>query len=393
MASNTAWFYPSSLGFAAATRMRSLAAAGARTMAIAENLIWPAAGASSVQAARAAARMVRAYFLIVAALGFAALVLGIESRLTPSLFAIAPPVDLFPPLSDQAWFGAFTLHQQDPVFAACGGSENPAQFKVLYWWEWLRRGSMLLLAGSFASGFFISGLLPEYRFALRRHVALCLIGLGYLAARWGLDFALPHVEDLVRYNTGQYRHALDMTFASVALAVALTSVIAPPTATGMSSVRRLSRTGWLWIALIVLDICFGALFASRDAISVWRSFPWYETSVLPPLDRLTSYAPLWLNFTFNQYMIQLVHRILSIGLWVVLIATMVWTRRRNPRALLGAAALFVFMTAQMAAGIATLVLGGSAVASLLHQVGAILLLAGAFTILTLPHQSGSMSQA
>jgi cytochrome c oxidase assembly protein subunit 15 len=356
-------------------------------MAIAENLIWPSAGVS-VEPARAAARTVRLYFLILAALGLAALVLGIESRLTPDLFAIAPPVNLVPPLSDQAWFGAFVLHQQDPVFAACGGAENLAQFKVLYWWEWLRCGSVLLLAGMFASGFFIAALLPEYRFALQRHVALCLIGLGYMATAWGLDFAVRHIEDLVRYNTGQYRHALDMTFASAALALVLASVIAPPTPTALPAARPSRRTGWVWIALIILDICSGALFASRDAITVWRSFPGYETGVLPPLDRLIAYAPLWLNFTFNQYMIQLVHRILSVGLWLGLIADLIWTGRRSPRALAGAAVLFVLMTAQMAAGIATLVLGGSAAASFLHEFGAVVLLAGAFVVLTLPHQSG-----
>jgi cytochrome c oxidase assembly protein subunit 15 len=356
-------------------------------MAIAENLIWPSAGVS-VEPARAAARSVQLYFLILAALGFAALVLGIESRLTPDLFAIAPPVNLVPPLSDQAWFGAFVLHQQDPIFAACGGAENLAQFKVLYWWEWLRSGSMLLLAGTFASGFFISVFLAEYRFAWKRHVALGLIGLGYLAAAWGLDFAVRHIEDLVRYNTGQYRHALDMTFVSAALALVLASVIAPPTPTALPAGRPSRRTGWLWIALIILDICSGALFASRDAITVWRSFPGYETGVLPPLDRLIAYAPLWLNFTFNQYMIQLVHRILSVGLWLGLITNLIWTGRRNPRALAGAAVLFVLMTAQMAAGIATLVLGGSAAASLLHEFGAVVLLAGAFVVLTLPHQSG-----
>jgi heme a synthase len=348
-------------------------------MAIAENLIWPSAGESPTGDARASVGAVRLYFVMLAALGLAALVLGIENRLTPSLFAVAPPVDLVPPLGDQAWFGAFALHQQDPVFTACGGSENLAQFKVLYWWEWLRRASLLLLAGSFVSGFFIAALLSEYRFALRRHFALCLIGLGYMAARWCLDFAVPQVEDLVRYNTGQYRHALDMTFASVALAMVLASAVAPA---ALRSTRSSSRTGWIWIALIILDICSGGLFASRDAVTVWRNFPGYETGVLPPLDRLTAYAPLWLNFTFNQYMIQFVHRILSIGLWVALIANVVWTGRRHPRALLGAAVLSVFITAQMVAGIATLMLGGSAVASFLHEVGAVVLLAGA--ILTLP---------
>src|SRR5580704_3355134 len=141
-------------------------------MAIAENLIWPSAPAPAVAPAapaRAETLVLRIYFLMLAILGLAALVLNVENRLTPDLFATAPPVDLLPPLSDQAWFGAFTVHQQDPVFAACGGSESLAQFKVLYWWEWLRRASTLMLAGSFASGFLIAALLPGYRFVLRRH--------------------------------------------------------------------------------------------------------------------------------------------------------------------------------------------------------------------------------
>ena len=361
-------------------------------MAIAENLISPSAGVSpelaSAQPARADVRAVQLYFLILAALGLAALVLGIENRLTPGLFAIAPPVDLLPPLDDQAWSAAFELHQQDPVFAACGGSENLAQFKFLYWWEWLRRGSTLLLAGTFASGFLVAGLLPGYRFVLRRHIALCLIGIGWLVVGWCLDVAVAHVADLVRYDTGQYRHALDMTFASVALALVLASAIVPPSARAVRSTRPLSRTGCLFVGLIVLDICSGALFASRDAISVWRSFPWYDTGVLPPLDRLTTYAPLWLNFTFNQYMIQLVHRVLSIGLWLALLANLIWVSRRNPRALVGAAVLFVLVTAEAAAGIATLWLGGSAVASFLHEVGAMVLLAGAFVVLMPRPQPG-----
>jgi cytochrome c oxidase assembly protein subunit 15 len=361
-------------------------------MAIAENLISPSAGVSpelaSAQPARADVRAVRLYFLVLAALGLAALVLGIQNRLTPGLFALAPPVDLLPPLDEQAWSAAFELHQQDPVFAACGGSENLAQFKVLYWWEWLRRGSTLLLAGTFAAGFLLAGLLPGYRFVLRRHVALGLIGIGYLAVGWCLDVAVPQVADLVRYNTGQYRHVLDMSFTDMALAVVLASAIIPPSARRARARRPLSRAGCLFVGLIVLDICSGALFASRDAISVWRGFPGYDTGMLPPLDRLTAYAPLWLNFTFNQYMIQLVHRVLSVGLWLALFARLIWMRRREPRAWVGAAVLFVLVTAEAAAGIATLRLGGSAVASVLHEVGAAVLLAGALVVFTARQQPG-----
>jgi cytochrome c oxidase assembly protein subunit 15 len=347
-------------------------------MAIAEHLTWPAAEVSSAQSARAAVRTARVYFLMVAALGLAALVLGIENRLTPGLFPVAPPVDPVPPLGAQAWYGAFALHQQDPIFAACGGSENLAQFKVLYWWEWLRQASLLLLTGTVLTGFCITALWPAYRFALKHHVALGLGALGYLAAVWCLNIAVAHHADLARYNVGQYRHALDMTFASVALAFVLAGAVAPPTATGFT----LRRAGWIWIALIVLDIGSGALFESREAISVWRSFPGYETGVLPPLDRLTAYAPLWLNFTFNQYTIQFVHRMLSIGLWVGLVAYAIWSARGHSRAILGAVVLVALMSAEMAAGIATLVLGGSAALSFAHEIGAVLLLASAVVLLT-----------
>jgi len=365
-------------------------------MAIAEHPIWPNVAASagaSAAPAHAEALAVRLYFLILAVLGLAALALGIGNRLTPDLFAVAPPVDLLPPLREQAWFGAFTLHQQDPVFAACGGAENLAQFKVLYWWEWLRRASMLLVAGSFASGFFIAALWPGYRFALPRHVAICCIGVGYLVAAWGLDLTLPHVADLVRYNTGQYRHALDMTFAGGALALVLASAIVPPNPQASRSPRPLGLAGSVWIGLIVLDICSGALFAARDAGTVWRSFPGYETGLLPPFDRLIAYAPLWLNFTFNQYMIQLVHRALSIALWVGLIGNVIWNGRRDARARAGAAVLLVLVTAQMAAGIAALVLGRSPVASFVHEIGAITLLAAALVVLRPWRQSGAMSRA
>jgi heme A synthase len=152
-------------------------------------------------------------------------------------------------------------------------------------------------------------------------------------------------------------------------------VVAPPVQAERPS--SWGRAGSLWIALIILDLGSGALFASRDAISVWRGFPGYEAGVLPPLDRLTAYAPWWLNFTFNQYMIQLVHRTLSIGLWVAMIADVV----RTSQCRAGVVALIALMTAQMAAGVATLWLGGSAVAFFLHEVGAIFLLAGALVIL------------
>jgi len=347
-------------------------------MAVAEKLIQRSAAVSAPATlpARSDALAARVYFLLLTALGFAAFALGIRDRWTPDLFAVAPPVDLLPPFGEQAWYTAFVRHQQDPVFAACGGVESLAQFKVLYWWEWLRRGTLLLLGGTFMSGCAFAALLPEYRFALKRLAAIALIGAGYLAAVLLLGGGQARVEDLARYDVGQYRHALDVTFASVALALALSAAFAP------LKPARVSRAGLFYLALIVLEIGVGALFTARDAGAVWRDFPGYEASAFPPLDRLTAYAPLWLNFTFNQYTIQLVHRLLSLGLLIALVVNLTLSGRRNRSVVMLAAALFALVTAELAGGIAALWLGASA--SFAHQVGAILLLAGAFLAFAAP---------
>ena len=322
-------------------------------------------------------RLVRLYFAVLSVLGLAALVFGIENRLTPTgVFLFAPPVDLVPPLTSQAWFGAFAVHQQDPVFIACGGTESLAQFKALYWWEWLRRGALVLVAGVAAVG--LVGASLWFRFALRRFAGLGVIVFGYFVASALFDLAASHVETLIRYNVGQYRHALDLTFACIAVAACFASAMAPPGSPAPAPARTFVAAAWAGIVLVVLAIATGALFAARDAAAVWPDFPWYETGLLPPLDRFTGYAPLWLNLTFNQYTIQLLHRLAAVVLWVALLGVAISMWRRKAPAYKTVGMLFAVVTAEMAAGIATLVLGVPAIPSVVHEVGAVFVLAGVF---------------
>jgi heme a synthase len=334
---------------------------------------------AAAEPSRAAVRLVRLTFAVLSVLGLAALIFGIENRLTPTgVFLFAPPVDLVPPLTSQAWFGAFAVHQQDPVFIACGATESLAQFKALYWWEWLRRGSLILVAGVAVVGLAAASL--WFRFALRRFAGLGLIVLGYFVANALFDLAASH-ETLIRYNVGQYRHALDLTFACIAVAACFASAMAPPGSPAYAPARAFAVVAWAGIVLVVAAVATGALFAARDAAAVWPGFPWYETGLLPPLDRFTGYAPLWLNLTFNQYTIQLLHRLAAVVLWVALLGAAISMWRRKAPAFKTVGILFVVVTAEMAAGIATLVLGVPAVPSVVHEVGAVFVLAGVFFLL------------
>jgi len=313
--------------------------------------------------------------------GLGAFVFGIENRLTAGgLFNLPPAIDWIPPLSARDWWAAFTLHQQDPAFAACGGTESLAEFKTLYWFEWLRRFSVLAVAIATTVGLFGAGLMRTYRFARPRLASLVAAAFVFWIARILVEDTVAHVEILKSFDVGQYHHAADVTFASVLMAVALAFAVAPTTAGASTRSRRSNRSEWLWLVLVVLNICFGALFAARDAAAVWTTWPGYDGRWLPPLGQLLAYTPIGLNFTFNQYTIQLVHRVLSTGLWVAALWQFVALVGRG-FAVNVVSVRFVLLTVQMATGIATLILGVPPVLSIVHQVGPIALLACSFGIL------------
>jgi heme a synthase len=348
-------------------------------MAITGDVTWFGSTAGAVPS-RSAVRAMRLYFVALALLGLAALILGIENRIAPTgAFLFAPPVDLVPPLSASAWFGAFAAHQQDPVFVACGGTESLDQFKALYWWEWLRQASLVVLAGAVAIG--LAAALLRYRFALRWFVGPSLVVLGYFLAGAAFDVAASNVDTLIRYNVGQYRHALGLTFASLTIALALATGLGAPR-THLRVPRMLPLVlAWAGVMLATASVATGALFAARNAAAVWPSFPGYEGAALPPLDRLGGYTPLWLNLTFNAYAIQLEHRLVAFALWGVLLAALTVAMHRWAPAWKALGALLLIVTAQMASGSAALVLGVPAVPALVHEVGGVIVVAGFFYLL------------
>ncbi len=350
-------------------------------MAVAELPIAPAGEVQRAVVVMAAVPSARLYFAVLSLLSLGAFVLGVENRFTADgLFLVPPLVEWIPPLSAQEWDQAFAIHQQDPIFAACGGTETLSLFKILYWWEWLRRASLLMLTAGVAFGLYGACAWPRFRFVLPRLGGLTLLVVAYWPARAVVQFAVSGAGAVSSFNVGQYRHAVDVAFACAAVAGVLASAVAPPLPDAGAVSRRVDRTEWLWIGVILVDICFGALFAARNAAAVWPTWSGYEGHVLPPLAQLVSYSPWWLNFTFNPYTIQLVHRVLSGALWIAalwqLVSSMLHAGQTK-RAVMR----FGLISAQMLTGVATLVLGVPAALSIVHQVGAIFVLAASLAFL------------
>jgi cytochrome c oxidase assembly protein subunit 15 len=318
----------------------------------------------------------RAALAAAAFFGVAAFILGAGNRFTSGpWFLYIPEVTLIPPIGRAAWEQAFVIHQQSPLYALCGGyevggMESITVYQFLYGWEWVRIASVALFVAVLflALIFFLCHAAKSARRPdLLPWIGLVAAGVSYLVLRYFAD----HAGLFATINLGQHRHALDVTFASVGLAMLIVGAVAPGRSQAGSAIPRLA-----WGSAIALNIAFGALFEALDAGPLWTTFPGYTDSLLPSSDRLFAFNPIWRNLTENGYLIQTCHRVLSIGLWAAASLAVVtavlrglpWTR---------AAVLFGLLTLEGALGVATLRAGEPLVLSIVHQACAIAVLAAA----------------
>jgi hypothetical protein len=317
----------------------------------------------------------RVALAVAAFFGVVAFILGAGNRFTQGpWFLYIPEVSLIPPIGRAAWEQAFVVHQQSPLYALCGGyaaggMESVTIFRFLYAWEWLRIASTALFAAALFPAlvcFIARAARSTERPALLPWLALLAACAAYLVLRYFAD----HAGLFASINLGQHRHALDITFASVGLAL----LIAGALSQGPS---QATFTRVAWASTIALNIAFGALFEALDAKALWTSFPGYTDSLLPGADRLFAFHPVWRNITENGYLIQTCHRLLSIGLWAAAAVALATALLRG-HAWRRAGALFALLTLEGALGVATLqAVEQPVVLSIAHQALAIAVLAAA----------------
>ena len=105
------------------------------------------------------------WLLAVAALVFTMVVVGGITRLTESGLSITewkPVSGAIPPLSEAAWQDAFAKYQQIPEYQLINKGMTLAQFKFIYFWEFVHRLLGRLIGVAFA--------LPLVWFAVRRAI-------------------------------------------------------------------------------------------------------------------------------------------------------------------------------------------------------------------------------
>jgi cytochrome c oxidase assembly protein subunit 15 len=323
-------------------------------------------------------RAVAVWLLVVAAFILAMVVVGGATRLTGSGLSITewkPIMGALPPMGESAWQTAFAKYQQIPQYRLVNQGMTLGEFKGIFWWEWAHR-----LLGRTVGLVFA---LPLVVFLIRRQIPKRLIwrcvgllvlgGMQGVVGWWMVASGLSE-----RVSVAPERLA---THLGLALALFVATLWTALDAWA-GQPRHEAATRWkigslAFLGAVFLQCLLGALVAGTHAGFTYNDWPLMEGAVVP---RDYAGTGFWQTLAHNQASVQFNHRIgaylISIAA-VVIVAMVARTRGMAAQSKQAAYALAGVVAFQVILGIATLMAGVPLWLGILHQSGAVLLLAAA----------------
>jgi cytochrome c oxidase assembly protein subunit 15 len=323
-------------------------------------------------------RAVAVWLLIVAAFILAMVVVGGATRLTGSGLSITewkPIKGALPPMGDSAWQAAFDSYKQIPQYKLLNRGMSLAEFKGIFWWEWSHRLLGRLVGLVFA--------LPFVVFLIRRQIprrliwrCVGLLVLGGLQGVVGWWMVASGLSDRVSVAPERLATHLGLALALFVMVVwtALDAWAGQPR---QESAGRWRIGALVFLSAVFLQCLLGALVAGTDAGFAYNDWPLMNGSFIPKDYAGTGF---WQTVAHNQASVQLHHRLTAYLIAiaaVVLVALAARARTLAPQAKVAAYALGGVVLLQILLGISALMAGVPLWLGILHQAGAVLLLAAA----------------
>ncbi len=321
-------------------------------------------------------RAVRLWLWTIAALIFAIVLVGGATRMTGSGLSIVewrPVTGTLPPLSQQAWDVEFAKYKTIPQYRELNRGMSLDEFKTIYFWEWGHRLLGRLIGAAF--------LLPFLFFLWRgwiepglRGRLWAIFGLGALQGAVGWWMVASGLSQ--RVSVAHERLAFHLTLACVIYAAILWTLQRLTSPETPAAPARLRRTAQVLLALVFVQIFWGALVAGLRGGLIYNTWPLIDGRFIPEWSKLALLSPGWINLFDNILTVQFAHRMLAYGLFAlaVLHVADVVRSRAGGAALNGALALAVAITLQAAIGVLTLLHQVPISLGLLHQGMAVVVL-------------------
>ena len=323
------------------------------------------------------------WLIAVAFLVLVMIVVGGITRLTESGLSITrwePVSGTIPPLTEAGWQAEFDRYRTSPQYQQVNRGMDLADFKNIYFWEYVHRLLGRLIGLAFA--------LPLLWFWWRRAIPkgygwklVGLLALGGLQGAIGWWMVASGLVD--RPEVSHIRLAIHLLTALAIFAATLWVALDLRALAADKSSRpaRLPTIGIWTLCVLALQLMFGAYVAGLEAGFAYASWPKMGDEWFPSATPMLS--PWIANLVDNATMVQFVHRWLAfiVAAFVALLAAAAWRAGRQPYAI----ALVAAVAVQILLGIFTLLSGMDIVIAAGHQGMAVVLLG---TILAASHKLG-----
>jgi cytochrome c oxidase assembly protein subunit 15 len=310
---------------------------------------------------------------------FVMITVGGITRLTDSGLSMVewrPLMGILPPLTDAEWGRVFDLYRQSPEYQKINAGMTMAEFKWIFFWEYLHRVLGRLIGLAYA--------LPLLVFALRRQLPqgyrwrfLLLLGLG--AAQGGIGWWMVKSGLIDNPYVSQYRLATHLGMALTILGVLVWTIA--DLIYGRAGLPRGHVAGV--IGILAITIIAGAFVAGMNAGLIYNEYPLMGGQFIP-----IEYGFYGAMDAFeNPASAQFHHR------WLAAIAALgvvsLWFRAKKHSLTVPAFVMLVAVACQFLLGVFTLLYQVPVSLGTWHQAGAAALL---ITVLWVAHGLTRTSQ-
>ena len=274
-------------------------------------------------------KLVATWLLLGVVMTIIQFVLGGVTRLTGSGLSITEwevITGALPPLSEEAWLIEFAKYKQTPQFQLLNFEFDLQNFKYIFFWEWFHRLWARIIGLVFAGGFIWFLVAKHFKKEMIKPLVI-LFFLGIMQGAIGWIMVASGLEGDAVY-VKPTRLALHFIFALGLLSYTFWFALqlsVPKTALQISAgmhqaVQKAKTLNVAILALLVLQLMYGALMAGHKAAMVAPTWPTINGDYVP--SNLFSDPNFLLNFIENKILVHFMHR----GIAYVLLALVIyWT--------------------------------------------------------------------
>ena len=232
--------------------------------------------------------------------------LGGITRLTGSGLSITewePILGALPPMNDLDWNKAFDSYKEIGQFQILNADFTLADFKFIYFWEWLHRNWARAISIAFlipfvyflAKGYFKLGDLPKL--ILLFAIGILLAMVGWIMVFSGLnpdDLHVSHIKLAMHFNLAMFLIALTFWFS---LGYLKGNLEHKPSI-------KLRKLTIIFIAILSIQLIYGAFMAGQKAAQMAATWPLINGDLIPQ-------SVFMDNPFYNRFSIHFVHRTLA----------------------------------------------------------------------------------